>query len=125
MLTLMLLPDELLVARLPAHAPVPAWALAAPFFSITRTADELSVVCPIQAAPDELPAERGWRCLQVAGPLDFSLVGILASLVGPLQEVGVSVFVISTYDTDYVMVKARQLAAALDALSGAGHTIQR
>jgi hypothetical protein len=123
MLHLLLLPDDLLVARLPARAPVPAWALAAPFFSLTRTAHELSVVCSAEAAPADLPAERGWRCLQVAGPLDFSLVGILASLLAPLQAAGVSVFVISTYDTDYLMLKQEQLGRALAALRAAGHSI--
>ena len=123
MLTLFLSPDEMIVARLPADAPIPAWAMAAPFLSITRTPDELSILAPAVDIPDDVLAERGWRCLQVAGPLDFALVGVLASLLGPLQRAGVSVFVLSTYDTDYLLVKEKQLARAISALRDAGHVI--
>jgi hypothetical protein len=123
MLTLILLPDEMVVARLSADAALPDWALAASFVSITRTPDELSILCPASHAPDDIQAERGWRCLQVAGPLDFSLVGMLASLLGPLQEAGVSVFALSTYDTDYLLMKNTQLSRALKALRAAGHHI--
>ena len=125
MLSLFLLPDELSVARLPAGAAIPAWAIHASFFSVTRTPDELSILCPAANVPASVRAEGGWRCLQVAGPLDFSLVGVLASLLGPLQEAGVSVFVLSTYDTDYVLVKNSQLPRAVKALRAAGHQIQR
>lgn len=124
MLTLFLSPDEMTVARLPADAPIPAWAMAAPFFSITRTPDELSILCPAAQTPAGIRAERGWRCLQVAGPLDFSLVGVLASLLSPLREAGVSVFVLSTYDTDYVLVKETHLSRALASLRAAGHEIK-
>ena len=123
-LTLTLLPGSMAVVRLQAAAPMPDWATSSPFFSITRTPDELSVLCPEEAAPDGVRAERGWRCLQVAGPLDFSLVGVLASLLGALQEAGVSVFVLSTYDTDYILVKEGQLARAVEALSAVGHMIR-
>jgi len=113
------------VARLPADADIPAWALDAPFFSINRTPDELSILCPARFVPNGTQSEDGWRCLQVAGPLDFGLVGVLASLLGPLQQAGVSVFVLSTYDTDYLLVKQAQLTMALDALRAAGHTIKK
>ena len=125
MLTLFLLEEEMTVARLPTGADVPAWVLAAPFFSISRTPDELSILCPSSCVPEGLTAERGWRCLQVAGPLDFALVGVLASLLDPLQQAGVSVFALSTYDTDYLLVKQTQLAAALEALRAAGYTIKK
>ena len=78
------------VSRLDAHAPLPGWVAGGPFVSITRTADELSVVCREEAIPEGVRCERGWRCLRVAGTLAFSLVGVLASLVGPLADAGVS-----------------------------------
>ncbi len=123
MLTLHLLPDEMGVARLAADAPIPSWAVASSFFSVTRAPDELSILCPARYIPPDVQAERGWRCLQVAGPLDFALVGVLFSLLQPLQAAGVSVFTISTYDTDYVLVKAERLPRALAALRAAGHTV--
>ncbi len=122
-LDLRMLPEVLAVCRLPAGAPMPAWALAGSWCAVTRTADELSVVCPEALAPADVPAERGWRLLQVQGPLDFGLTGILAALVVPLGQAGVSVFAVSTYDTDYVLVKADRLAAALTALTAAGHRL--
>jgi len=112
------------VARLPAAASLPDWATSSPFFSITRTPDELSLLCPEEVVPEEVRAERGWRCFQVAGPLDFGLVGVLASLLAPLQEAKVSVFALSTYDTDYLLVKEAQLARAVEALSAAGYIIR-
>jgi hypothetical protein len=108
----------------PDEAP-PLWALgAAGFSSITRTADEWSVVCSETAVPPDVRAERGWRIFQVAGPLDFSLVGILASLVVPLAEAGVSIFALSTYETDFLMVRSRDHLAAIRALETAGHRVR-
>ncbi len=111
------------VCRLAPDAPLPAWAASGPFVSITRTADELSVVCREDVIPDGVRCERGWRCLRVAGTLDFSLVGVLASLLGPLAEAGISVFVVSTFDTDYVLVKATNFEQAVGVLRRAGHTV--
>ncbi len=125
MLTLFLSPNEMIVARLPANAPIPDWAALSSCYSITRTPDELSILAPAADIPDDVLAERGWRCLQVAGPLDFALVGVLASLLAPLQRAGVSVFVLSTYDTDYLLVKEKQLARAMSALRDAGHVITK
>lgn len=122
-LDLRVLPEALAVCRLPAGAPVPAWALAGGWFAVTRTADELSVVCAEALAPADVQAERGWRLLQVQGPLDFGLTGVLAALAVPLGQAGVSLFAVSTYDTDYVLVKADRLAAALTALTAAGHRL--
>lgn len=123
-LTLTVLSDSLAVCRLGADDPVPAWALASRFFSITHTTDELSIVCPEEAVPEGVRCERGWRCLRVAGVLPFSDVGILASLTGPLATAGVSVFAVSTFDTDYLLVKAGDLARACEALRNAGHSIR-
>jgi hypothetical protein len=113
------------VVRLDAGEPSPAWAAEGPFVSITRTDAELSVVCLEQAVPAGARAERGWRCLRVAGPLGFGMTGILASLAGPLASSGVSIFVVSTYDTDYLLVQERDLDRGTDALSRAGHTVVR
>jgi hypothetical protein len=113
------------VCRLGADATIPAWATPGHFFSITRTADELSVVCCQDAVPEGVVGERGWRCLRVAGTMPFSVVGVLASLAAPLAEAGISVFAVSTFDTDYLLVKAADLEMALTALTQAGHSITK
>ena len=124
-LTLAVLPGTYAVCRLDAEAAVPEWVMSGSFFSVTRTADELSVVCEQRAVPQGVLCEGGWRCLKVRGPLDFGLTGILASLAVPLAEARISIFAVSTYDTDYIMVKAADLEGAIAALSGSGHTITR
>ncbi len=121
---LTLLPGTLAVCRLEKNAPVPEWALAGPFCSVTLTREELSVVCPEARVPREVKKETGWRALQVAGPLDFSLTGVLASLTAPLAREKISVFALSTYDTDYLLVKEEQLERAIRALRGAGNEVQ-
>jgi hypothetical protein len=116
-LTLYELAETLAVCRLEAGAEIPAWALAPGILvSLTRTPDELSLVCPQAAVPAEARAERGFRAFKVAGPLDFSLTGVLSGLLAPLADAGVSVFALSTFDTDYLLVRERQLAAARLAL---------
>jgi len=122
-LDLTLLPDALAVCRFPAGAPSPAWLEGEPFASVTRTPTETSVVCRSAVVPEGVRAEAGWRALRVAGPLDFALVGILRSLLGPLADAGVSVFALSTFDTDYVLVREGALDEALVALAGVGHRI--
>jgi hypothetical protein len=120
---LRVLPDRLSVCRLPAGADWPTPAPGAAFWSVTRTSAELSVVCPEDEAPEGAHVEPDWRALEVAGPLDFSMVGVMAGLTAPLAEVEVSVFVVSTYDTDYVLVHAAALERAVEALRAAGHTV--
>ncbi len=122
-LSLNLLPGNFAVCRLPAKEPVPAWAVG-DFVSITRTPEELSVVCHEDLVPAGVRSERGWRCLQVRGTLDFALVGVLASLVGPLAEAGVSVFAVSTFDTDLLLIKDASSARAIEALRAAGHEVR-
>ena len=92
---------------------------------MTRTGDEISVVCAEDSAPtgEHVRVEPDWRALEVAGPLDFSMVGVMAALTAPLADVDVSVFVVSTYDTDYVLVHAAALEKAVEALRGAGHQV--
>ena len=121
--TLTLMPDTFAVCRLNADASVPTWASAGKFFSMTRTAEELSVVCPQSLVPDGVRCERDWRCIRVAGTMDFSMIGVVAALVTPLAEASVSVFVLSTFDTDYMLVKESDLERALAALRAAGHVI--
>lgn len=123
-LTLSVLPGTYAICRLDAGTTIPAWALHGDFVSLTCTEDELSVVCAETAVPDGVQCERGWRCLKVEGPLDFALTGILASLAGPLAAAEISLFAISTYDTDYLLVKAGQLAEALAVLAAAGFDIR-
>ena len=128
---LFLLPETYAIAKLPANAAIPSWAgaglgaegAAFEFSSITRTRDELSIVCADSLMPQGLPAERGRRALQVAGPLDFALTGILSALLEPLAEARISAFALSTYDTDYILLRAGDLAAAKAAWLGAGHEI--
>jgi uncharacterized protein len=122
-LSLTVLADRLAVCRLPPDASVPTPPVSGGLWSATRTAAELSLVLPEEEAPPEARTERGWRALQVAGPLDFGLTGILASLAAPLAEVDVSIFAISTYDTDYLLVRDGDLERAKEALRGAGHEI--
>lgn len=122
--TLDLLAETFAICRLPPDAVVPAWATApGPFLSISRSADELSITAPEPAVPAGVRAERDYRALRVRGVLAPELVGILLSIAEPLARAGVSIFAVSTFDTDYVLVKARDLAVALDALRGAGHQI--
>jgi hypothetical protein len=122
--TLTTLPDTFAICRLDANAPVPAWTTTGSFFSITRTAEELSVVCLQSLVPDGIKCERDWRCFQLAGPIPFSTVGVLASLVQPLAQAGVSVFAVSTFDTDYLLVKEADLERSIEALRMCGHIVR-
>ena len=119
-----LLPDIYAVCRLDKNAPVPDWATQGPFSSITRTARELSVVCPDDQVAGGVKKETGWKVLMVEGPLDLSLTGVLASLTGPLAREGMSVFALSTYDTDYLLVKKEQLEKAIQALGAEGYDVE-
>ncbi len=113
---------RLAIVRLRATDPVPAWA-DGHFSSVTRTANELSVVCQEDRVPDNVTAERKWLALEVAGPLDLGKVGILATIAEPLQSAGISIFAISTYDTDYILIRESQLDTATRALRQAGYRV--
>ena len=119
------LDDLLAVCRLAPEEPLPAWIPVRGFVSVTRTGHELSVVCAERAVPSGVRSEPGWRALEVAGPLDFGLTGILASFATPLAQAEISVFAISTFDTDYVLVKAPVMDAAVATLRAAGHSVAR
>jgi hypothetical protein len=124
-LNLELLAGTFAVCRLEADAPLPSWATSSGFVSLTRTDAELSIVCSQESVPSGVRREAGWRCLRVKGPLGFGLSGILASLAAPLASHGVSIFVVSTYDTDYLMVQERDLDRGVHALERAGHCVLR
>ena len=122
-LSLSVLPGTLAICRLGPDDPVPDWAQAGDLISITRTSDELSVVCTEAAVPDNVKSDRGWRCLKVEGPLDLSLTGVLASLANPLAGARINIFAISTFDTDYLLVKAENLGCATEVLIQSGHRV--
>ena len=122
-LTLSVLPQRLAVCRFPPSWAPPPWIHELPLWSVTRTDDELSLVVPEEKVPEVWKAERGWRALKVEGPLDFGLTGILASLAVPLAESQISIFALSTYDTDIVLIPERELEEARVALEGAGHVV--
>ena len=111
------------VVRLPADAPVPDWAETGPFISITRNADELSIVCRQENVPLDVRGDHCCVCLKLEGPFAFSEVGVLVSFIGPLATGGVPVFAISTYDTDYVLISKEFAETAQAALSKAGHQL--
>jgi len=121
------LPGRYAVCRLEAEVPIPEWAMqmnqSSPLSSITRTDRELSIVCDDALVPEGVRAERGFVALRVVGTLDFSLTGIIARLTKPLADAGVPVFVVSTFETDYLLVRVMDQAAAGTALRGVGHTI--
>jgi len=124
-LSLCILPERLAICRLPSDALLSEPVSQPSFWSATRTEEELTIVLPEEAAPAGWQAERGWRCFKVLGPLDFSLTGILASLASSLAEAGVPIFAISTYDTDYILVKKENLEKAKRALVANGHTVKQ
>lgn len=125
-LTFSLLNDTFAVCRLEPNAPVPAWADGeASFLSITRNADELSIVCPDDWPPNDVQRESGWHVLKMEGPFDLALVGILAPVATALAGARVNIFVVSTFDTDYILVKDDKLETAIITLELAGHTVRR
>ena len=116
--------DELYaIVRLEPDAELPDWAQSGHFWSATRSESELSIVCCEEDVPTDASAERGWCALELAGPLDFSLTGVVAALVTPLAEAAVPIFVISTFETDYLFVRERDLERSVDALAEAGHSV--
>lgn len=111
------------VARLEPSEPIPAWAEGPGFVSISRSDDELSVVCLESRIPEGVRDDRGWACLKLLGPFAFDETGIVLSVIAPLSDNGVGIFVVSTYDGDHVMVKREDLDVARELLTKAGHTL--
>ena len=124
LLTLSLLADRYAICRLDAGAGVPPWSANGEFVTVSRTPDELSIVCPETNLPHGITCESGWRILKCEGPLDYNLPGIIASLAEPLADAGIPIFPIATYETDYILVKEQHLENAINALTGYGHAVR-
>jgi uncharacterized protein len=120
---LSLLPRPFALFRLASTAPVPEWATQGPFSSITRTGDELSIVCAQSLVPAEVQLQSSWRVLKVHGPFVLTETGVLSALASPLAEA--KLFAISTFDTDYLLVASETISAAITALEQDGHKIHR
>lgn len=118
------LKDTYSICRLNVIHSIPEWVYQSEMFSITKTLEELSIVCCQKFVPDDVKQERDFRVIKVKGPLDFSLIGILASISSILANKGISIFVISTYDTDYILVKEKNWQEAVKALTMAGHIVE-
>ena len=124
MLVLKVLDHELVVWRLPSGSQIPI-PPDEKFFSLTVTCKEISVVSEsVHVPPEAQHSEPGWRAIAVEGPVAFEMIGVLASMCAPLAEAEISVFAISTYDTDYLLVKEKNLARAISVLKNAGHTVK-
>jgi hypothetical protein len=115
------LAEKLAVCRLASDAPFPNWALQGGFYCVVRTGDELSIVCRESDVPDGVLSERGWVALELEGPFPFSMTGVLVSFLQPLAEAQISIFAMSTFNTDYVLIKGEDVERAVAALGGAGH----
>lgn len=127
--TLSLLPRELAVCRLPPDARVPDWAWHGPIQSVTRTDEELSIICAHDATPANgsrpgLHVDGPWRVFKLHGPFAFDVTGVVSTLTAPLANAGIAVFILSTYDTDWILVKEEQAPKALETLRNEGHTVQ-
>jgi len=114
---------EYAVCQLEADEPLPPWLPTASFWTVTRADDELSIVCSADAVPTDRSHESGWRLLRLTGPFPFDLTGILASVLTPLAAADVGILAISTFNTDYLLVKHTRLAVAIAALRAAGHVV--
>lgn len=122
-LQLTLLPATFAICKLPPEAAIPDWAFRGSFNSVTRTADELSIITADVDIPTDVTCEHDWRALKVEGPLEFSLTGVLESVARPLADAAISIFAIATFNTDYVLVKSVALERAVEALRSAGHSV--
>lgn len=119
------LPGEFAIAHLAPNAPAPAWAGSPVFSTVTRTADELSILCPAGQIPADVKHERGWALLKFQGPFAFTQTGVLASVLAPLAEARIGILAVSTFETDYLLVKSAEVEPAINALIAAGHSVER
>ena len=122
-LDLSILPELYAVCQMPAKTAVSSWVTTSSFYSVTQTSDEISIVCQSKEVPAGVKAKQNWRMIKIEGPLDFSLTGILASLAVPLANVKISIFAISTFDTDYILVQDKNLPKAIKVLTESGFTV--
>ena len=119
------LPGPYAIVRLAADAAVPDWASEGEFTSISRSADELSIVCRANNLPHDVHSPERWNCLKLEGPFPFALTGVLLAFIEPLSTKGVPIFAISTYDTDYVLIPEERMEGVVDLLREAGHELIR
>ncbi len=124
-LKLSVLEGPFTVHQFPAHREIPRQVYEDGFYSISKTEDELSIVCSSSVPVDSERSEAGWSCIKVVGPLDFSLVGILAEISAVLAAAKISILALSTFDTDYILVKSEKLLLAREALLASGHTFMQ
>jgi uncharacterized protein len=117
------IPGGFAVCQLPPTSSMPDWATRGSFVSITRTAEELSIVCPDENVPKDVKADKQWVCFKLEGPFPFTQTGVLLSFIRPLSENGVPIFAVSTFNTDYVLIKQEFVGTALDAVREVGHEI--
>jgi hypothetical protein len=117
------LQGEYAICKLNPGSDPPEWAFDGEFYSVSRTADELSIICLYEQIPEQIPSQPGWRALKIEGPFDFDEIGVLASMTAPLAEAGISLLTISTFDTDYIFIQSENYQQAIQFLSTAGHEI--
>ena len=117
------LQGEYAICKLNPGSDPPEWAFDGEFYSVSRTADELSIICLYEQIPEQIPSQPGWRALKIEGPFDFDEIGVLASMTAPLAEAGISLLTISTFDTDYIFIQSENYQRAIQFLSAAGHEI--
>ncbi len=122
-MTLIALEGTFAVCRLPAGTDPPDLVEGLPFSSVTVSREEVSIVCPLEQAPAHAQVDAPWRCLRVEGKLEFAMVGVLVSVLAPLADAGIPVFVTSTFDTDYLMIKEIHFEPAIEALRRSGHHV--
>ena len=108
------------VCRLSSNSSIPPWSNSGNFWSVSKTANELSIVCSEESVPSEIKAEKNWGIIEVEGPINFQTTGVLFSLAEPLKNAKISIFAISTFDTDYIMVKKDKIVLAKEVLVQAG-----
>jgi hypothetical protein len=118
---LKLLDDDFGIVKMDPDRPVPAWAMECPFYSVTRTESELTIVCPEKGIPAHIEYDGSWKCIQVEGVFDFEAIGVIASLSGALSQSGISIFVISSYITDYILIKHKNAERAIRVLKDLGN----
>ncbi|MBK5108815.1 MAG: ACT domain-containing protein [Anaerolineales bacterium] len=117
------LQGEYAICKLNPRSDPPEWAFDGEFYSVSRTADELSIICLYEQIPEQIPSQPGWRALKIEGPFDFDEIGVLASMTAPLAEAGISLLTISTFDTDYIFLQSENYQQAIQFLAAAGHKI--
>ena len=117
------IPGPYAIVRLAPDAVVPEWATRGEFTSVSRSAEELSIVCPADNLPRDVNTQHHWICLKLEGPFPFNLTGVLLSFIQPLSTRGIPIFAVSTYDTDYVLIQEEFQGMALDRLQEAGHEL--